>query len=131
MTELDPRLQRYLQQLPAAAPPTATGERVLQRYRRRRRQRHLVRAAVAFVAVAVLGLGAWPALQPQREQTIAERTAPVALPFADVRALDRELQLGLARGDDPQRLQSLWLTRQAAVQGLDERRDGAVRLVRL
>lgn len=97
----DLRLQRYLRDLPQAAPPAALGARILARHRARRRlQRWLPPLAVAASFALIMLVPNWLASPPT-----AGAADPQAL--AELRALDRSLQsayLHQARGAEVETL---------------------------
>ncbi len=131
MTEpLDPRLARYLQALPGALPPPSLGDRVLARHRRRGRRRLTAQLAALAASLSLLvaipgGIGR---IDPEPALTAV---APDPAALGEVRALDRQLQAGYARGVDPAKLDTLWLARDAALQRIDHPAAAAAQPVRL
>lgn len=128
-TPQDVRLRAYLSSLPEPAPPATLWPRIQVTQARRRRQRRrwaaLASAAALVLAVLPLRLLRDEAVVPPAAPVAAERVAPSRIDstridaetLAQIRALDRELQAGYARGADEAELASLWRARRAALTG--------------
>lgn len=135
----DARIQAYLASLPAPTLPAALWPRVHAERARRRatRRRHVAIAIAAALVLAVLPLR----LLRHEAVTAPTGTAGVdaATPLlpdpataalqAQIRALDRELQAGYARGADEAELAPLWQARRAALKA--PRRDEQISPLRI
>jgi hypothetical protein len=122
-----PALLRYLQSLPGALPPAGLELRIMRLRRRRRHGRRVALAAAAGLLLALLPH--WRAEEPAPVRGfVGEQQAALQ---AEIRALDRELQLvhadgSLRRGED-----GLWLAREAAARRLTDPGAPPVLIVRL
>lgn len=123
----DPRLQRYLDDLPLAVPPAALERRLFERLGRRRDRRRLLLAVAALLVIGLVPRLLAPGLPAT---TAAPDPASAELLRAEVRALDRELQAAYAGGEH-RRLDSLWLAREAAARRLADPSAAAAQPVRL
>ncbi len=108
----DPRLQRYLDALPLQPPDPALENRIqaahLRRLARRRRLPPLFAAAALVAALALQ-----PALQALR--SVRSGSASVdAVALAEVRALDRRMQLVYLEANRADERRALWEARAAA-----------------
>ncbi|WP_028916123.1 hypothetical protein [Pseudoxanthomonas sp. J35] len=113
------RLHELLQSLPEPPEPDLW-PRVLAARRRQRRQRRVVAGAASFGLAALLVVALWPRLQPPQPAVDAPAIVQ-ATPDVDaqLRALDRALQVAYDRGASDDELAPLWEVRQALAAQLD------------
>ena len=117
MSAEDPRIDRYLRDLPRAAPDSTLEAQVIQRHLRRRRLRRTMPLALA--AAVVLSLVSWQMLRPSLPSSTALGTLPRSEAWVELRALDRELQEGYLADLPSVELERLWQRRSEVILALD------------
>jgi len=122
----------YLHGLADAAPPPELQQRVLLGVSiaaRRSRPTHMAVWGAALLAAGLSAVAVFTAFTARDDAAIAPpmvQAGPTNAPVRwQLRALDRELQLALVRGDSENRVAALWAERHAVAAQLDSPRPAA------